>query len=221
MRPFLEEECRMIESAEAAKGLREIACGGMFCWIARRRGLVTSLLGGIAIANALWGKAEPLDLLGEGRSVWTPWILALVVLGVVVRIWGAGNLKKKAEVTRTGIYRMVRHPLYLGNNLVFLAFFLSLGAPILNVSLFLVLVLVVHYPVMLQEEKRLAREYPEGFAQHEGVPRLVPDLRALPAALATDSFSLRRALQNRAAMSLWAFALPFAMEGLIWLRGIV
>jgi hypothetical protein len=114
----------------------------------------------------------------------------------------------------------VRHPLYLGNNLVFLAFFLALGDPLLNIPLFL-LVLALHYPVMLQEERRLAREYPTALAEHESVPRLVPNLRALPAALASDCFSVRRALRNRAAMSLWAFSLPFVLEGLIWLRGIV
>ncbi len=211
----------MTEHAEAARGLREIACGKTFSWIARRRGLLASLLGAIAIANALWGNAQPLDLLGEGRSPLTPWILALVFLGVFIRVWGAGNLNKRAEVTRTGIYRMVRHPLYLGNNLVFLACFLALGAPVLNLSLFVLLVLLVHYPVMLQEEQRLARDYPAAFADHEAVPRLLPDLRALPAAVKSDCFSLRRALHNRAAISLWAFALPFAMEGLILLRGMV
>jgi protein-S-isoprenylcysteine O-methyltransferase Ste14 len=210
----------MPEVAEAAKGLREIACGRMFCWVARRRGLLASILWIIAVADVLWGNAEPLDLLGAGASVWTPWILALVVLGVLVRIWGAGNLKKKKEVTQTGIYRMVRHPLYLGNNLVFLAFFLALGDPVLNIPLFLLL-LALHYPVMLQEEKRLAGEYPAALAAHESVPRLLPNLRALPAALKSDCFCVRRALQNRAAMSLWAFSLPFVMEGLIWLRGVV
>lgn len=210
----------MPEVAEAAKGLREIACGRMFRWVAGRRGLLASVLWVIAVTNALWGNAEPLDLLGHGASVWTPWILALVALGVLVRIWGAGNLNKNAQVTQTGIYRMVRHPLYLGNNLVFLAFFLSLGDPALNIPLFLLL-LALHYPVMFQEEKRLAGEYPAALAEHESVPRLLLNLRALPAALASDCFCMRRALRNRAAMSLWAFSLPVIMEALIWLRGVV
>lgn len=210
----------MPEVAEAAKSLREIACGRMFSWVAGRRGLLASVLWIIAVADVLWGNAEPLDLLGEGASIWTPWILALVVLGVGVRIWGAGNLNKKAEVTQTGIYRMVRHPLYLGNNLVFLAFFLCLGDLALNIPLFLLL-LALHYPVMLQEERRLAGEYPAALAEHESVPRLLPDLRALPAALKSDCFCVRRALRNRAAISLLAFSLPLVMEALIWLRGVV
>lgn len=172
----------------------------------------------IAIADVLWGESRPVNFLGSDASPFAvlPW--GLTVLAAVVRIWGAGNLRKNKEVTRTGIYGMVRHPLYLGNCLVFLAFFLSFGDPLLGGILFLGL-LLLHYPLMLQEEARLAREYPREFAAWGGTPRLLPNLFAFREALATDRFCLQRVRRNYAVRSLLApILLPVVMEVLIALR---
>jgi uncharacterized membrane protein len=154
-----------------------------------------------------------MDLLGADASrYWfLPWTLA--VAGAGARIWGAGNLAKNQEVTRTGIYRMVRHPLYLGNCLIYLAFFLSFGDLSLGLGLFFLVLVPVHVPTMLQEEERLAKDHPGQLAAHQGTPRLVPNLFALPEALATDRFTFRQALRNRAAGCLWALPLlPLVME---------
>jgi protein-S-isoprenylcysteine O-methyltransferase Ste14 len=190
-----------------------------FCWITRRRGLLTVLLGLIALCDALWGEARPISFLGRNASLWALLPLSLTLAAVVIRIWGAGNLRKNKEVTRTGIYRMVRHPLYLGNSLVYLAFFLSFGNPVLGILLFLILIYPIHYPLMLQEEARLHREYPLEFEQARATPRLIPNLFAFREALATDRFSLKRAYENRAMRSLWApILLPLVIEILIALR---
>ena len=39
---------------------------------------------------------------------------AIAVAGELLRIWAAGHLEKGREVTRSGPYRLTRHPLYLG-----------------------------------------------------------------------------------------------------------
>lgn len=202
------------------KDPREIASNKVLCWIGRRRGLLVSLLGAVAVADALWGSAQPVRFFGEGASPYGPWLLALVLLGVAIRVWGAGNLKKNAEVTRTGVYCMVRHPLYLGNNLIYLAFFLSLGDMAFGLVLF-ALVFLIHYPAIFREERRLANDYPGAFAAHGTVPRLVPDLRAFPAAVTSDCFCPRRALRNRAVRSFWALSLPLVTELLIRLKEIL
>ncbi len=41
--------------------------------------------------------------------------LAVALGGELVRIWAAGHIEKGREVTRSGPYRFVRHPLYLGS----------------------------------------------------------------------------------------------------------
>lgn len=183
-----------------------------FYWIARRRGLLTCLAGAVGIANVLWGHARPVDFLGSDRSSLAPALWGLTLLGVIIRFWAAGNLRKRQEVTQTGIYRMVRHPVYLGNCLIYLAFLLSFGDLSLGLSLFFLVLIPVHLLTMLQEEEQLGKRYPEEVAAHQGTPRLVPNLFALREALATDRFTLRQALHNRAAGCLWALFLPLVME---------
>jgi protein-S-isoprenylcysteine O-methyltransferase Ste14 len=183
-----------------------------FQWIARRRGLLTCLVGAIGIANVLWGNAQPVDFLGSNRSSLAPALWGLTLLGVIIRFWAAGNLRKKQEVTQTGIYRMVRHPLYLGNCLIYLAFLLSLGDFPLGLGLFVLVLIPIHVLTMLQEEEQLGKNHPEELVAHQGTPRLVPNLFALREALATDRFTLRQALRNRAAGCLWALLLPLVVE---------
>jgi protein-S-isoprenylcysteine O-methyltransferase Ste14 len=43
---------------------------------------------------------------------------ALALCGEAVRLWAAGHLEKGREVTRSGPYRLTRHPLYLGSALM-------------------------------------------------------------------------------------------------------
>lgn len=179
------------------------------------------MVAAIAVADVLLGNAQPLRLLGVDAFAFglIPWAMAFA--GAGVRLWGAGNLRKNREVTRTGIYRMVRHPLYLGNCLLYLALLLSLGDPVVGIVLFLVLLFGVHYPVMLQEEARLAGEYPEQSAVWKGTPRLLPNLLALPDALASDRFSFGRALRNRGLSGFWGvILLPAITEGLVLLRNL-
>ena len=51
------------------------------------------------------------------RPTWTMWRIGLLVAaaGEGVRIWAAGHLEKSREVTRSGPYRWMRHPLYAGS----------------------------------------------------------------------------------------------------------
>jgi protein-S-isoprenylcysteine O-methyltransferase Ste14 len=192
--------------------IHDVALCKTFRWIARRRGLLISLAAAVAISDVLWGNARPVEFLGANRSQYGVALWCLALLGVLVRFWAAGNLHKKEEVTRTGIYRMVRHPLYLGNCLIYLAFFLSFGDLPLGLGLFFLLLVPVHYPTMLQEEAQLAKDHPLQLAAHRGTPRLVPNLFALREALATDRFCIHQALRNRAAGCLLALPLlPLGM----------
>jgi hypothetical protein len=174
------------------------------------------------VADVLLGDARPLRLLGADAFAFglVPWSMAFA--GALVRLWGAGNLRKNREVTRTGIYRMLRHPLYLGNCLLYLALLLSLGDPVVGIVLFLVLLYLVHYPVMFQEEARLMCEYPEQTEIWKGTPRLVPNILALPEAIASDRFTFRLALRNRGLSGFWGVVLlPAVTEGLVLLRSLL
>lgn len=43
---------------------------------------------------------------------------AIAIVGEVLRIWAAGHLEKGREVTTSGPYRLLRHPLYFGSALM-------------------------------------------------------------------------------------------------------
>jgi protein-S-isoprenylcysteine O-methyltransferase Ste14 len=43
---------------------------------------------------------------------------AVATLGESLRIWAAGHVEKSREVTRSGPYRLMRHPLYLGSSIM-------------------------------------------------------------------------------------------------------
>lgn len=192
-----------------------------FYWIARRRGLLTVVLFLIALAGAVWGSATPIHFVGPDRepACWLAW--ALTFAGVAVRIWGAGNLRKNKTVTQSGIYRMVKHPLYLGSCLIYLGFFVALGNLALNLLIFAVL-LVPHYCCMVLEEQRLAREYPGEFDAWSSTPRMIPKLPAFREALATDCFCWRQAYRNNAYRALMApILLPLMTEGLLIIREMV
>jgi len=44
------------------------------------------------------------------------------LVGELLRIWAAGHIDKGREVTRSGPYRFVRHPLYLGSSVMAVGF---------------------------------------------------------------------------------------------------
>lgn len=50
---------------------------------------------------------------------------AIAVLGEMVRLWASGHIEKGREVTRTGPYRLVRHPLYLGSAIIGVGFMIA------------------------------------------------------------------------------------------------
>ncbi len=172
-------------------------------WIHNRRPLLTAVFIVAALTYVLWRDLPPIDLLDPEPDPLFIVVWLAILCGVGIRIWGSGNLRKNREVTRTGIYRMVRHPLYVGSLLVFLAFFLSIGAPLMGFILFVAMVVLVYYPTMMSEEAHLAKKFPDQAEQHIGLPRLIPDPRLLPEAIRTDRFTLEAARHNLGLRSLW------------------
>ena len=56
-------------------------------------------------------------MLALATPTWGTWTAGFFVAGIgeCLRIWAAGHLEKGREVTRSGPYRFVRHPLYTGS----------------------------------------------------------------------------------------------------------
>ncbi|HET7275006.1 MAG TPA: methyltransferase [Longimicrobiaceae bacterium] len=187
--------------------------GGVIRWVHNRRPLLTAIFVVGMIAYVLWRDLPPLDLLTLDVSGLFLLVWAIVIAGVAIRIWGSGNLRKNREITRTGIYCLVRHPLYTGSLLVFLGFFLSVGAPIVGLVVFLAMVILVYYPTMMSEEAHLASKFPEQADLYVSIPRLIPDPRHLPEAIRTERFTFEAARKNLGLRSLWTIVLlPLFLE---------
>ncbi|MQA90210.1 MAG: hypothetical protein GEU90_08245 [Gemmatimonas sp.] len=180
---------------------------------------MTAILVLAAPLHSLLTGTVPADLLGPRLSapVLLSWML--IGFGASIRLWGSGNLRKNQEITRTGVYVLVRHPLYTGSLSLFLAYFLTVGSPGFGLLLFVALVGFVYYPTMLGEEEYLTLKFPAQFSRYRPPPRLLPDLRKIPEALRTDQFQLEAARRNLGFRSFsFLLFLPLFLRALGWLQ---
>lgn len=75
---------------------------------------------GVAFLFVLVAFAEP------WRAPFLFWPGAvLALLGIAVRLWASGHVKKDKVLATTGPYAFVRHPLYVGNELILIGFCLA------------------------------------------------------------------------------------------------
>ncbi len=130
---------------------------------------------------------------------------AIAVMGQALRVWAAGHIEKGREVTRSGPYRLMRHPLYVGSAILGLGFAVaaaSIGTALLVVAYFL----VTYVAAVRTEEATLdARFSGEYTAYREG-----------RAAEVGRRFSAQRAFgMNREYRSVAGLVCVFA---LLWLR---
>ena len=102
------------------------------------------------------------------------WTLAvggvIALLGLALRAWASGHLRKNQELATTGPYAHTRNPLYLGSFLLGLGFTIAAGRLIL-VIVFAAMMLGIYLPVMRVEAKTLAELFG---AQYERYAREVP-----------------------------------------------
>ena len=144
----------------------------------------------------------------------------LVLAGVGLRVWAAGNLDKNLFTRPAGPYRLVRHPLYLGTLLISFGLFLSLGAPVTSGLLWLVLVFGIFWPVFRKEERELAAKFPAYRRYMAQVPALVPSPASAGAAVATNRFSWDRSRRNFGLRALWFLPMVPALNwALRWFAG--
>lgn len=122
--------------------------------------------------------------------------LGLLALGLLIRMWAAGYIHKNQEVTKAGPYKMLRHPLYLGNFLAGLGFALFVNFWPL-VVLFVAVFSVVYYKKMRLEEAFLTEKFGDEYRTYmQNTPRIIPNLQKL---FEKDSavFSWQNVLGNR------------------------
>jgi len=104
------------------------------------------------------------------------WLIGLVVvsIGEALRIWASGHIHKSAQVTCTGPYAMVRHPLYLGHFLIASGFCITgdslIAFIIVSISFF-----IIYVPTWKNEEKNLIELFGETYSDFMvNTPALLP-----------------------------------------------
>lgn len=101
--------------------------------------------------------------------------IVLIAAGVVVRSLSAGMLHKNAQIATTGIYGMVRNPLYFGSLLLLVGMNVIIANPVAWV-VSLLLFTITYIPTILGEEEGLARAFGDAWVAYKSsTPRLIPN----------------------------------------------
>jgi protein-S-isoprenylcysteine O-methyltransferase Ste14 len=117
---------------------------------------------------------------------------ALAALGIAVRVWGCGHLRKNQQVVTSGPYAHVKNPLYFGTFLLAVGGVLAAGSPrmpgVLLWAAFGPLFLLAWFGwymprKMRVEGARLQRSFGVEYEQYDrAVPAFVPQLSRWPGA---------------------------------------
>ena len=145
---------------------------------------------------AFWFARPTINSIAAGMSI--------AAVGELLRVWAAGHIEKGREITRSGPYRYVRHPLYLGS-VVMGAGFIVAARAWLPGSLVLLYLGLTLWAAMRTEEATLDARFAGAYAEYRA-GRAEPQARR---------FSVDRAMANREYRAVFGL---IASVGLLLLR---
>ena len=128
------------------------------------------------------------------------WGLPIAALGELLRIWAAGHLEKSREVTRSGPYRWLRHPLYVGSSLMAAGLAVAAGSVVVAIVVAVYMTTTITAAIVT-ENAFLRQAFGADYAawQAGAVPTVV------------RRFSLERAVRNREYRALAGFLVLAAL----------
>jgi protein-S-isoprenylcysteine O-methyltransferase Ste14 len=129
--------------------------------------------------------------------------IAVAFVGELIRIWAAGHLEKSREVTRSGPYRLFRHPLYVGSTVI------AAGVVIASRSLFVLALAAIYMGVTLTaairtEEAFLRQAFGAAYDEYREARGTRMDRR----------FSFARVMKNREYRAVVGLVAGFALLAL-------
>ena len=133
--------------------------------------------------------------------------LAVAALGIWLRGWAAGHLRKNETLVTSGPYGWMRNPLYAGTLLAAAGFVVAAAEPWLAL-LFGAAFLFIYGPVMQNEEEHLRKLFP-GYEEYaRRTPLLWPRSPAVPSQQRFDRAIYWRNEEYKAALA-YAIAAAF------------
>ena len=164
-----------------------------------------------AAAFLVFAKPRPLTL-----------VLGVLVsiVGLAIRAWAAGHIRKNETLARSGPYAFTRNPLYLGSFILGLGFTIGAGRLVLGI-IFAALFLGIYLPVMRVESRTLAEMFPDDYRQYAPhvplfFPRLTPYGVGGTPATGFDGSLYMRYREYRAALGLLVAWIALAIKSYWW-----
>jgi len=166
---------------------------------------MADVVGFLARRRVALGAVMALAALVLARPTWNSWSAGLVaaVIGEGIRVWAAGHLEKSREVTTSGPYRWMRHPLYVGSSILALGIVIAARSYVLG-ALALLYIGTTIPAAIRSEEAFLRRTFGDSYdryarAEHAGVAR---------------RFSVERAVRNKEYRAVLGTVVGFALLAL-------
>lgn len=132
----------------------------------------------------------------------------IATIGLLIRAWASGHLRKMAELTTSGPYAHTRNPLYLGTFLLVLGVALAGGVWWLALAI-AAAYLLVYVPVMIAEVETMRVLFPDAYEEWASAvplfaPRLTPAGSEATRKVRFDGSLYLRYREYRAALGLLA-----------------
>ena len=136
---------------------------------------------------------------------------AIALVGLGIRAWASGHIRKNARLAVSGPYAHTRNPLYLGSFILGLGFTVAASSNLLLFfilgGLFASLFLGIYWPVMRVEAATLAEMFGEEYKRYAAAvpllfPRLTPYRAGEGPAVRFDPSLYLRYREYRAALGL-------------------
>lgn len=120
---------------------------------------------------------------------------SIALIGVAIRAWASGHIRKASVLAVTGPYAYTRNPLYVGSFIMGVGF--TVAANVWWLALiFIALFIGIYLPVMRVEADDIRRIFGEDFEEYErNVPLLLP--RLMPWKKTVGKFDFGLYLQYR------------------------
>jgi protein-S-isoprenylcysteine O-methyltransferase Ste14 len=128
------------------------------------------------------------------------------LVGLAIRAWASGHIRKNAQLATSGPYAFTRNPLYFGSFLLGLGFTIASGRWLLAL-LFAALFIGIYMPVMRVEASTMAELFGGDFENYRRsvplfFPRLTPYRQGNSAPVRFDGALYLRYREYRAALGL-------------------
>jgi protein-S-isoprenylcysteine O-methyltransferase Ste14 len=139
------------------------------------------------------------------RPTSTTWQLGLIIalIGEAFRVWAAGHLEKGREVTSSGPYRWIAHPLYVGSSIIALGVVVAARSIVVGVLTLIYMGSTIAAAIQT-EEAFLRLTFGDAYDRY----------RQSGGAGAARRFSFDRAMRNREYRAILGLGIGFALLAL-------